>query len=72
MPILGVRRGPLRGHVGAMLGSGWHIQGILTSLLIILATKVDIRGGDPPFWGGVDPAPGGFGEGDLGGGILDQ
>ena len=52
MHIFGVRRGPLRGHVGAMLGSSWHLQGILTSLLIILATKVDIRGGKSLFGGG--------------------
>ena len=56
--IFGVRRGPLRGHVGAMLGSSWHLQGILTSLLIILATKVDIRGGDSLFGGG-QRGPGG-------------
>ena len=67
--ILGVRRGPLRGHVGAMLGSSWHLKGILTPLINILATEVDIRGGGSLLGGGVDMAPGGPWEGDLGGGI---
>ena len=44
--------GPREGQVGVMLGSSWHLQGILISLLIILATKVDIRGGEEVLGGG--------------------
>ena len=52
----------------SMLGSSWHLQGIVTPVLITLATKVDIRRGGV-ILGGVDVAPGAPGEGDLGGGI---
>ena len=48
MHIFGVRRGPCRGHLGAMLGSSWHLQSILTSLIIILTTKVDMMAQDGP------------------------
>ena len=58
-------------HVGVILRSNWHHKGVLTLLLISLATKVDLRG-VAPFFGGVDPAPRAPGEGDLGGGIMDQ
>ena len=44
--------GPRGGHVGVMLGSSWHLKGILTPLIIILATKVNLRGGEVYFLGG--------------------
>ena len=41
--------GPREGHVGVMLGSSWHLKGILTPLIIIVAAKVNLRGGDTNF-----------------------
>ena len=50
--------GPREVRVGVILGSSWHLKGILTRRIITLATKVDIRGGGS-FFGGGRPGPGG-------------
>ena len=42
---------PREGHVGVMLGSSWHLKGILRHMNIILPTKLNLRGARPIFRG---------------------
>ena len=58
--------GPREGHVGVMLGSSWHLKGILKHLNIVLPTKTE-KGGVRRFVEGFVRAlgapRGGVGEG---------
>mgnify|MGYP007042616421 CR=1 FL=1 len=60
--------GPREGHVGVMLGSSWHLKGILRHLNIILPTKLNLKGAGTLFRG-FTRAPEAPRGGDIGEGI---
>ena len=50
--------GPRESHVGVMLGSSWPFDGIVQHLNIIYPPKINLRGGESHWEGGL-PGPGG-------------
>ena len=67
MPTFGVQGGPWSDQVGAMLGSSWHLKGILRRLIFIMVSELNLGGGDPDLRE-LRPGPGGpLGRGYRGG-----
>ena len=71
MPLFGIYGRPWSDQVGAMMGSSWHLKGILRRLIFIIVFKVQKRGGTPNS-GTFARAPKAPGGGDIGEGKMMQ